>query len=284
MSKGDFQHASATPKQFFDFINERHRIYLKKAAGQLRPWTDDPVLHEFKFTNVFRELDKGTVFLRTNTDAPFHIMVYRMINNRDTFIETGFPSDWEVFKSKLRARRDRGVKVFTSAHMTVGKAFEDKLDTVLQTLDEVHKDIMDGWDPFKYPSMQECFEDLLHRRYFGIGPFIAYEIVCDFRFAKKLSWPDMLTWANVGPGAKRGLQRLGLPPTVKSMVDLYVMAGDSELLEPHVARHHVSLNRWNDVITPPPPFELREIEHSLCEFDKYERARTGQGRPREKYA
>ena len=32
-----------------------------------------------------------------------------------------------------------------------------------------------------------------------------------------------------------------------------------------------------------PPFELREIEHSLCEFDKYERIRLGQGRPKQKY-
>ena len=29
--------------------------------------------------------------------------------------------------------------------------------------------------------------------------------------------------------------------------------------------------------------EMRDIEHSLCEFDKYERVRLGQGRPRSKY-
>jgi len=28
---------------------------------------------------------------------------------------------------------------------------------------------------------------------------------------------------------------------------------------------------------------MREIEHSLCEFDKYERTRLGEGRPRAKY-
>jgi hypothetical protein len=30
-------------------------------------------------------------------------------------------------------------------------------------------------------------------------------------------------------------------------------------------------------------FEMREIEHSLCEFDKYERVRNKQGAPRSKY-
>ena len=29
--------------------------------------------------------------------------------------------------------------------------------------------------------------------------------------------------------------------------------------------------------------EMRDIEHSLCEFDKYERVRLGQGAPRSKY-
>ena len=29
--------------------------------------------------------------------------------------------------------------------------------------------------------------------------------------------------------------------------------------------------------------EMRDIEHCLCEFDKYERVRLGQGKPRAKY-
>ena len=40
----------------------------------------------------------------------------------------------------------------------------------------------------------------------------------------------------------------------------------------------------NDYIDPAlPALEMREIEHCLCEFDKYERVRLGQGRPRSKY-
>jgi hypothetical protein len=33
-----------------------------------------------------------------------------------------------------------------------------------------------------------------------------------------------------------------------------------------------------------PPFEIREIEHSLCEFDKHQRCLQGQGRPRQRFA
>jgi len=29
-----------------------------------------------------------------------------------------------------------------------------------------------------------------------------------------------------------------------------------------------------------PEWEMRDVEHTLCEFDKYERVRLGEGRPR----
>jgi hypothetical protein len=32
-----------------------------------------------------------------------------------------------------------------------------------------------------------------------------------------------------------------------------------------------------------PAWEMREVEHTLCEFDKYERARLGEGKPRGVY-
>jgi hypothetical protein len=32
-----------------------------------------------------------------------------------------------------------------------------------------------------------------------------------------------------------------------------------------------------------PALEMREVEHSLCEMDKYERAFSGEGRPRAKF-
>jgi hypothetical protein len=43
----------------------------------------------------------------------------------------------------------------------------------------------------------------------GLGPFLAYEIVTDLRFTALLeNAPDIMTWANPGPGAKRGITRL----------------------------------------------------------------------------
>jgi hypothetical protein len=45
---------------FFDFCIERERIRRKREAGEPFPWTDDLVLRNGRFLNVFREDDKGT--------------------------------------------------------------------------------------------------------------------------------------------------------------------------------------------------------------------------------
>ena len=35
-------------ERFCYWINERHAIYQKRAKGQPAPWTDDPILRDYK--------------------------------------------------------------------------------------------------------------------------------------------------------------------------------------------------------------------------------------------
>ena len=83
------------------------------------------------------------------------------------------------------------------------------------------------------------------------------------------AYKDIMTWANPGPGAMRGLNRIfGRPLDSKQKKPLFIQEM-RELL--------ALLNNT------PLPLEMRDIEHCLCEFDKYERTRLGQGRPRSRY-
>ena len=50
---------------FYDYINERHAIYLKRFIGEPFPWTDDEILQTYSFCNVYRELDKVMVWIVT---------------------------------------------------------------------------------------------------------------------------------------------------------------------------------------------------------------------------
>lgn len=56
--------------QFFADARERHAIYLRRRAGRPKPWTDDLVMQNYKITNVFRELDRTTTWIRTHVRDP----------------------------------------------------------------------------------------------------------------------------------------------------------------------------------------------------------------------
>jgi hypothetical protein len=119
-------------------------------------------------------------------------------------------------------------------------------------------------------SMREAHG--LLRRLPGLGGsgFMAYEVVCDLRYTKFLEHaPDKETWCNPGPGAKRGLNRiLGNPLTMKLKPTVWA-AETRDLLA--LAQQFCHEEKGM------PRLEMREIEHSLCEWDKYERALHGDG-------
>ena len=47
--------------EFFRTMFERQMIWKRRFLDQKpRPWTDDPILRDYKFTNVYRELDRNS--------------------------------------------------------------------------------------------------------------------------------------------------------------------------------------------------------------------------------
>jgi len=274
----------ATIRDLFYWINERHLIWCRRRDGVPPPWTKDEILQTWKFTNVFRELDRGTIALRKMIpDAPdelvlFNIVWYRMLNWVEHAEDPGFVYALPALTERLREKKRAGEKLFTSAHMTVGRTGEDKIETMIRSFEDIwlcKEDLCD--DLLQEGTLENAFRSV--QQFYGIGPFIAYEIACDLRFHLLQEAPDILTWANIGPGCKRGLQRLGMPVHLDSLKELWERAPHE--LRPHLFPHYPGEGRLINVPTRYPPFELREIEHSLCEFDKYMRVKTGAGHPRE---
>jgi hypothetical protein len=272
MGKTNYTNGSATVDDLFYWMKERHKIYLAKKVGEPWPWTEDPILQEWKFTNVFRQLDKGTVALidmlagATNYELILANTVwYRLFNRYEHATDIGFCNSFEELQSRMRAVRDSGKKVFTGAHMTWAPAKVCKVEAYLGScklfFDGHGRDYcMNITDEGFVQELKYAFDQLLAMKVPGIGPFIAYEIVSDLRWTLLTKAHDINTWANIGPGCKRGLERLGMEVHLDSLRHLLSITPD--------------LGR---------PLELREIEHSLCEFDKYQRVKTGAGRPRGRY-
>lgn len=288
----DIKFGSATIKDLAYWINERHSIFINRFEKELpKPWTDDKIFQQYKFTNCFRQLDKGTLALREMlmhrlTDDPalifFNIIWYRFFNWHEHAENLGFVTEFDQLENYIQKRFRTHKKIFTGAHMTTGVSCEYKHNSYLRAAKI-------AWD-FRHDyaqkildavTMEFVFEKLLDL--YMVGKFVSYEIVCDLRFTKLLeNATDKLTWANLGPGAQRGLKRLGMPHKkqvegLASMVELYEEL--PEFLKYQITEHLPSHLEY--MLNP--PFELREVEHSLCEFDKWMRVLRGEGRPRGRF-
>lgn len=252
------------------WMEERQRIYLKRQKGEPWPWTADPILRRYKFCNTYREQDRVTVWIRKNWREPFALhpnlwfamCLARMINWPDTLEEIGFPEKWEPKRvvAILLERAKRDLKVFTGAYLLgggvqegVGRAFH----MVWNVLDPLYKN--PGMDVGIYNTLQTAHAWMVG--YKGWGRFLAYEVITDLRHTRYLCDAfDIDSWASIGPGAKRGLNRI-------YRRDLRASGSPEKLLEEmQVVMKQIRQRREIKLL---PYIEARDVEHSLCEFDKY---------------
>ena len=332
-------------EEFFFNARERHAIYLRRRAGLPRPWTTDAVMGQYRITNVYRELDKTTRWFREHVRDPLRdkpevllaTVLFRWFNTirtgetlfQQTVLGSG-KTPWELYLANgdiepMRlALRAQGAPWVTGAYMIRSPEGMDKLNGILHSFDAFAKghakfhDYMNmSWRGVASSCLDEnmsgiTLEDvwLWLKQFYGQGAFLAYEVVTDLRFTALLDKaPDIMTWANPGPGALRGanlllgrmergrkgrLDKSSVPEAHEVMRQLLELSKDIRFWpqeqedgsSPAVASKH--LQQIGDVLTTYkvgdwPSWEMREPEMQLCEHTKIVRTRHGFGRPRGTY-
>lgn len=268
----------------FNFMRERHNIYERKLAGQPKPWTEDTILQSFRFCNVYRELDSVTIWIAENWRKPFKddpdlwfaMVVARLVNWPNTLAAIGYPVPWDPanFTHTIHLHQDRKEKVFSGAYIvsTNGHTM-DKAEYLSQyVLGPLWRE-RDRLRPRKGERLADFFQRL--NGFNGMGSFMAGQVIADVKYAGELQdAPDWWAWAASGPGSRRGLNRVcGRPVDASWPRDSW----HSTLME--LAQPINSMIREADM----PPLHAQDLQNCLCEFDKYERTRLGEGRPRSTY-
>ena len=275
--------------RFCYWQRERENIRLQKEVLELpAPWTDDVILQDFKFCQVYREDDRTTRWfkkhirepLADNPDVLMATVIFRWFNHIDTgrtLIEHDLLKNWD--RKKAIDEITKQPKWITGAYIIKTPNGMDKVTGVAECISHMWEQRYALLDKIENNprSLEQCWTWLRDFPY--MGPFMAYEVVTDLRHTYLLrDANDIMTWANAGPGAMRGLNRLtgrelGYSKRshdwVGEMNDLY------KIVE---ARLPFSITMRNDM-----SYEMREIEGGLCEFDKYSRIFKGEGRTRSVY-
>jgi hypothetical protein len=270
--------------QLLYWIAEREQIRIRRDGGAPRPWTSDAILAEWSFCQIRREDDRVTKWIATNWREPhaddpdlwFSMAVARLVNLPDALAEIGFPLPWipERFLRVMADRESQGLCCYGPAY---------KIGTAGQRGSKPDYQAQKVFAPLwaRRKRLRPVAGDSLlyfHARLTkcdGLGSFMAAQIAADMKYVEPLrSARDWMTFAASGPGSRRGLNRvLGRPTGAPWKEDEWraAMRRLHEAATPELER--MGIERLH----------AQDLQNCLCELDKFERVRLGQGKPKRKF-
>lgn len=246
-------------------VEERHRIWFDRQNNEPQPWTQDPVLANRKFTNMFRVLDPGSQFVFDLDDNDPVNVIARLVFYRIT----NKPSTWYAMRSMLGdyptaddfvyrhaslfhildKYRDAGNRVFSGAYIIVPEpgTTNDKVRGAIHVARHFAMKKAEAFLDAATPD--ERFAVLESTP--GLGKFLSMQILTDWTYLQ-IDEPD-LSFIVAGPGARRGAALL--EPAKKPEDVIYDLAFDW--------MDHKTVMLADRSLTP------MDVQNTLCEFSKY---------------
>lgn len=269
---------------YLDFVVERHQVWQRRMAGESGPWSEDPVVRDNKFTNVFRVLDHGSQFLLrellnepgiTPLDVLARSFLYRMTNHPRVWIATAakwgrYPlaKDMGPKLSDLWVylRDEENLQVFSGAYVIMprpGVKGADKTRDVVDLAERYFNPETGNGTMFigEFLNRDMAGRFNLLKSLPGVGQFLAMQILTDYGYSPFGADQCENDFVAPGPGAKAGAK--AIDPTVRPADMIYS------------CRNLV----WMDdncpsLAMPEGPDRqpsLMDIQNTLCEFSKYVR-------------
>ena len=268
---------------FWQFAAERQGIFWNRQSQTLPPWTTDPILGSFKFTNVYRASDRVSQFLirniiYTGDDKPaevvFRVLLFKLFNKIETWhlLEkklgpiTTARFSVEKFSTVLNKALEAGQRIYSGAYImpSGAKTFNTvrKHEAHLQLLEFMLKDKLSE-KILAAQSLKQLFQIL--RSYPLIGDFLAYQYAIDINYSEVTHFSES-EFVAAGPGARSGLRKCFA--NLEGVTEEYVIRLVTELQEEEFSRRAISF-KW----LGGRKLQLIDIQNVFCEIDKYARVR-----------
>ncbi|WP_245768672.1 nucleotide kinase domain-containing protein [Stigmatella aurantiaca] len=271
--------ASKVFTTYWRFAAERQEIFFKRLTGAPPPWTDDPILGRFKFTNAYRAADRVSQFLirsviyegsQSLEEVFFRTLLFKLFNKIDTWkllerelgVITYAEYDFTRYERVLTQALARGERIYSAAYvMPAASRFEHqrKHGTHLHLLDHLIKEQV----PQKIAQargMREAFHIL--RSFPMMGDFLAYQYLTDLNYSEPFDFKE--DFIVPGPGARDGIRKCfedlgGL--TESQIIELVTDMQDQAFEELGIRFRRL----WGRRL------QLIDCQNLFCEVDKYAR-------------
>ena len=263
---------------YWHFAAERQHVYHARLRGESAPWTDDPVISRFRFTNAYRAADRVSQDLiriayagsQEPEDLVLRVLLFRFFNKPSTWrvledrfgeITTG-TFDVDAFSTVLDGLLLRGERVYSAAYIVPPPPFgaaRKHRNHLLLVEHMMRSRVTERLTAAA--SLREVFETI--SSFPSLGPFLSYQLAIDLNYTTLLDF-DENDFVVPGPGARSGIAKCfpdlgGLPAEelIRWMVDT-----QEEQFDQHGIEFEDLFGR---------SLTLIDCQNLFCETDKYAR-------------
>lgn len=277
--------APAKPTAVFDtywrFAAERQAIFFRRFNGFRRPWTEDPILNRYKFTNAYRASDRVSQYLirhviyegdQSPREIFFRVLLFKFFNRIETWQRLVAAFDGPSTKTFVLSRYDEiltaaleaGESIYSGAYImpTGGADWRDdrKHRMHLRLLEYMlSEDLPERIVAAR--TMREAFE--LLKSFPTVGDFLAYQYVTDLNYSTATNFGED-EFVVPGPGARDGIRKCFSTLGGLNEADLIKFVRDRQE-EEFDARALAFESLWGR------PLQLIDCQNLFCEVDKYAR-------------
>lgn len=261
------------------FAAERHRIYLRRLSGKECPWTNDPVLSGYRFTNAFRAADRVSQYLikliyadpdATNDTLLLRTLLFKIFNKIDTWtgiidnlgmpVAEGF--SYSACESMLDSFRRDGRPIYSAAYIMPSgrRSGITKHRMHLHLIRQMIEDRL----TFRLEDAGSLYEAYnLLSAYPTLGPFLAFQYTIDLNYTTLMNHSEQ-DFVVAGPGALDGISKCFDSLGEYTPADTIKLLSDKQ--EEEFARYGLKFDGlWGR------PLQPIDIQNLLCETSKYTR-------------
>jgi hypothetical protein len=272
---------------YWRFAAERQEIFFRRYKELLPPWTQDPVLKIYKFTNAYRASDRVSQYLLSNIiinnndfdvqDTFFRILLFKLFNKIETWEEinkqVGIISyhnyTFHRYNSILTNLKAKGKSIYSGAYImasgqsSYGHNFKHE-NHLLLLEDMIKKEFPSRLSQLN--KMEDLYDAL--KEFPTIGTFLAYQFSIDINYSELTNFSEM-DFVKAGPGAKDGIKKCFVDSGDYTEEEIIRLMTDQQEIEfERLGIKFKSL--WGR------PLQLIDCQNLFCEVDKYLRVTNPQ--------